>query len=497
MISTNYIVAIDLGTSYIKGIIGVRSHAGIFTVIACEAESSANCIRRGVVYNVENTANRITTLLRKLANKAPGVQIKKVYVGVGGQSIRSIDHVVVNSLGADSEVRKETIDALYKECQAFKPDGLEALSIVSPTFYLDGNQENNPVGIPCSRIEAHYKLIVCRPSLKRHVMNSIAERAKIEIQGIFISPLALADVVLSEDEKDLGCALLDFGAGIASLTIFKSKRLIRLCTIPLGSHLITRDLTSLHIVESEAERLKKTYGDATADRENDSSVQVNSINGAGIRQIKLSEINEVVEARLQEILENVQARLVESGIVGKLNAGMIITGGGASLKNFDEAVRERFGTTVRYAAVNKTFFEKTSAPIEPEFGVVAGLLLKGTMNCSYTPPVSSPVNRVDAKVHAVVDVEKQKEKEKQNELEKERERERLRIREQVRRDVESEIKQPGGRGKKSRRFFDKMAGFANKLFDDKDYEDIKKKEDDAWENETEKREINNSDKQEE
>jgi cell division protein FtsA len=475
-------VAIDLGTSYIKGIIGTRSLTGVFTVIACETESSVGCIRRGVIYNVENTSHRIITLLRKLANRVPGIQIKKVYVGVSGQSIHSIDHVVAKSLGADGEVKKETIDALYDECQTFKPDGLDVLSIASPAFYLDGNHEINPVGIPCSCIEARYKLIVCRPSLKRHVINSI-ERAKIEILGIFISPLALADVVLSEDEKDLGCALLDFGAGVASLTIFKNKRLIGLCTIPLGSHLITRDITGLNVVEPEAERLKRTYGDAIADKENDSLVQVNSINGAGPRQIKSSEINEAVKARLQEILENVHARLEESGVADKLSAGMIITGGGASLKNFDKAVRERFGMAVRYASVNKTFFEKTNIPIEPEYGVVAGLLLKGTMNCSYTPPVSPPVKKVSVEVPAGVEKSEEEPKVEESKIERPERKERDR----------PEIKSPVGRGKRGKSFFDKMTGFANILFDDKDYEE----DDDVRKNDTGKKETNNINKPEE
>jgi cell division protein FtsA len=463
---TNYIVAIDLGTSCIKGIIGTRSLTGAYTVIACETESSAGCIRRGVVYNVADTAQRITMLNRKLANKTPGIQIKKVYVGVGGQSVCSIDHVVTKSLGADGEVNKETIDALYEECRTFKPNGLEVLSIVSPAFYLDGTREIAPIGIPCSRIEAHYKLIVCRPSLKQRIY-TIAERAKIEIPGIFVSPLALANVVLSETDKELGCALLDFGAGVVSLTIFKNKQLTGLYTIPLGSRLITKDLTCLNVTETEAERLKKAYGDAAADKENDSPVQVNSLNGSAPRQIKLSEINEVSKARLQEIIDNVHTRLKESGIADKLNAGMIITGGGALLKNFDTVVRGRFGMAVRYASVNKTFFEKTNVPLEPEYGVVAGLLLKGTVNCSYMPPVSPP-----APPHPVSP------RITENEGKVTGTKKTIAPKEPIVSEPTGDDgprKPPtrkGGKGWKKR-----MEDFAFKLFDDKDYEDEETKDD--------------------
>jgi cell division protein FtsA len=341
------------------------------------------------------------------------------------------------------------------------------LSIVSPAFYLDGNREIEPTGIPCSRIEARYKLIVCRPALKQRI-DTIAARTKTEIAGIFVSPLALADVVLSENEKELGCALLDFGAGVASLTIFKNKQLVGLCTIPLGSRLITRDLASLNVVESEAERLKKAYGDATADKENDTPVQVNSLNGAVSRQIKSSEINEVVKARLQEIIENVQARLKESGVADKLSAGMILTGGGASLKNLDAAIREQFGMTVRHASVNKTLFEKTNTPLEPEYGVVAGLLLKGTENCSYAPAAFTPApppsvpNPPVIKPDVRIDAEEPEPKEPKIQKPEE----------------EGKKTQPGGKRKGGK--LNKAIGFLNGLFDDSEEEEDQR-------NETEKR----------
>jgi cell division protein FtsA len=417
-------------------------------------------------------------LIRKLANKAPGIQIKKVYVGVGGQSVRAIDHVVAKSLGADGEVKKETTDALYEECRTFKPEGLEVLSITSPAFFLDGNREIDPVGIPCSRIEAHYKLIVCRPSLKLRIY-TVAERARIEIAGLFVSPLALADVVLSGIDKELGCALLDFGAGTASLTIFRNKQLASLCTVPLGSRLITKDLTILNVVETEAERLKKAYGDAMADKENDSPVQVNGLNGAAPRLIKSSEINDVLKARLQEIAENVYARLKEAGGADKLNAGIIITGGGASLKNFDAAVRERFGTTIRYASVNRTLFEKTNVALEPEYGIVAGLLLKGTVNCSLQP-APAPAPPAPTPAPAPPATPKDEDEVTKTETPK----------------APKAPEQPAGRPKggkgKGKKFMSGLVNFANNLFDDSDYE-----EDDAPEDEAKKKDTNNINKPQE
>ena len=156
---------------------------------------------------------------------------------------------------------------------------LDVLAAVSPTYFLDDKPEPNPVGIPCTRIEARYKLIVGRPSLKRYVINSIADRARIEIADIVVSPLALADVVLTDNEKDLGCALIGFGAGVTTLTVYKAGQLVNLSVIPFGGHLITRDITSLHLVEAEAERVKLTYGSAQMEKDNDLSIQVSSADG--------------------------------------------------------------------------------------------------------------------------------------------------------------------------------------------------------------------------
>ncbi|MDH6303370.1 cell division protein FtsA [Parabacteroides sp. PF5-5] len=385
MANTNFIAAVDLGSSYITGIVGAKNDSGGLTILACEREHSANSIRRGVIYNVEDAAFQISSLIKKLENKIPGASIIKVYVGVGGQSLRSIDHVVAKSLGAEGVVGADVVDGLYKECKNYKPEGLDVLSIVSPIYSVDGKQEVNPVGVSCSRIEAHYKLIVCRPSVRRNIINSINERVKKDVVGIIVSPLALSDVVLSDDEKELGCALIDFGGGVTSLTIFKNKRLVGMCVVPLGASLITKDMVTLNMVEAEAERVKIAYGDVVLDKENDELVEINTANGSQ-RKAKVSEINVVVEARVQEIVENVIVRLEEYIQPGDLGAGVIIAGGGASLKNLDEHIRKRLKTEVRHATVRKGLIERSNVSVEPELAVAIGLLSKGSINCAYTPP---------------------------------------------------------------------------------------------------------------
>lgn len=390
---TDFIAAIDLGTSRMVGMVGKKNEQGILSIIAYEVENSATCIRRGCVYNVEETANKIKRLVRKLENKLQGATIAKVYVGVGGQSIKTIEHTVPKVLGADGVVTEEVIKSLYEECCHYRPDMLDVLAAVSPVYYLDDKPELNPVGVPCNRIEARYKLIVGRPSLKRNIYKSVTERALIEIAGIVVSPLALASAVLSDDERDLGCALIGFGAGVTTLTIYKNNQLKNVTVIPFGSNLITKDITSLHLVEPEAERLKITYGSAIMDPDTEQTIQINSADGMGIRDLKLSDLNNIVEARIDEILENVYVRLEEGGLINSLGAGIIITGGGAGLKNLPEVIRKRLNLPVRYGATRKSLLEPRE-PLagNPEYAVAIGLLLQGTKNCAaYLPPKSEPV----------------------------------------------------------------------------------------------------------
>lgn len=391
MTHTDYIVAIDLGTSHLVGMVGQKNSSGTMSILAWEIEDSASCIRRGCVYNVEETAQRVHRLVLKLQNKLssklPGFRIEKVYIGVGGQSLRSIDHAEVRTLSADEVVTEDDINALDEQCHSYRPDMLDVLGISSPVYYLDDKYAQNPVGIPCKRIEARFKLIVGRPSIRKFIVSSI-ERAKMSLAGIIVSPLALADVVLSQNEKDLGCALINFGAGVTSVVVYRGGNLIHLSVIPFGGKLITKDLMNLHLVETEAERVKITYGSALLDKNKEGMISLGATDGAGMREIEQSEINMIVEARAKEIVENVYARVEATNEMDSLGAGVILTGGASALKNLQELIQDRFKQSVRYASIRKKWLENSEEMLgNPDYMTAISLLIKGTENCaSYIVP---------------------------------------------------------------------------------------------------------------
>jgi len=403
MAYTDFIAAIDISTSRLTGILGQKQEmasAVTVSVIACETVEAGNCIRRGRIINVYDAAQKIKTLISKLELKIPGNRIAKVYVGIGGQSVRSIEYTVSRSLEANSTVTDALMDELNKECRAFRPEGLEVLTVLPPVCLINGHQEANPVGTLCSCIEAKYPLIVARPSLRHSVKESIkaaSHNNSLALAGIIISPLALAEAVLSEDEKEAGCALMDFGAGVSSLAVYKNKQLKNLCVIPLGGNLITKDIAKeFNLLDIKAETVKQDSGSAIIDENDTTSLYVETTDKRDT-PITMKDFNGVVAARQQEIILNVLARLQETfsekdsaDFKSSLRAGLLITGGASCLKRIDEAAKEAFRVEVRrVTSLRKNCTVKAGSDANPDIASVA-LLLQGYENCAAAPAVAPP-----------------------------------------------------------------------------------------------------------
>jgi cell division protein FtsA len=398
MAYTDFIAAIDLGTSHIVGMVGTKNSSGAISIIAYEVENSDSSIRRGCVYNIKEAAAKIRRLILKLENKLGGSRIGKIYVGVGGQSLRTVDHVV-SKLLPGGLVTEEALKDLDKECKQFHPDMGYIFSIEGPTYFVDNRLVDDPLGVSGNRLEARYRLVVGRPSIHSSIMNNFEEVIKAQIAGIIVSPTALAELILTNVEKEQGCALVDFGAGVTSVAIYKQGQLVSMSVIPLGSNLITKDIMSLNVSEKEAERLKRTYGDAIWNKDNDHvKVTIDLKDGQHSMEVKQSEINIIVEARAREIVENIYQRLVDAEMNTEPGFSIVLAGSGAALKNFRELIMERFKMDVRYASVRKDKIEGGEMiACNPDYTTAAALLLRANENCAYVyketekKPVAEPV----------------------------------------------------------------------------------------------------------
>ena len=249
-----FIVAIELGSSKMTGIAGQKNLDGSVTVLAVVKEDSSQFIRKGVVYNIDKTAQCLQGIVKKLETQLK-TQIKKVYVGVGGQSIRGVRNVVAKDLPTGTIVTDALVDELVDANRNMNYPDQEILDTAVQEYKVDSQYQQDPVGIQCTRLEGNYLNILQRKAFYKN-FNKCFEVAGIAIAEMLNAPLALADAVLTEAERRSGCALIDIGADTTTVSVYTKNILRHLAVIPLGGSNISKDIATLQMEESDAEKMK-------------------------------------------------------------------------------------------------------------------------------------------------------------------------------------------------------------------------------------------------
>jgi cell division protein FtsA len=377
--TTDFIAAIEIGSSKIAGMAGRKAGDGSIEVLAYAEEQSGSFIRKGTIYNLDKTAQALTSIINTLEGSL-GNEIGKVYVGMGGQSLRTVRNLVGRDLKEDTIISQELIDSICDENLAIPLIDMDILDVAPQEYKIGNNLQADPVGVASSHIEGRFLNIVARSIVKKNLERSF-EQAKINIADLFISPLVMAEVVLTEGEKRAGCALVDFGADTTTISIYKNNILRFLTVLPLGGNAITRDVTTLQIEEEDAEKLKKQFGNALFEEEEE-PVECQTEDGS--RSFELQTLNNIIEARAEEIAANVWNQIQLSGFDDKLNAGIIITGGGSNLKNMDELIKRKskaekvkVARFVRHAVHASTELLKKDGTQN----TILGILFAGEENC--------------------------------------------------------------------------------------------------------------------
>ena len=332
MAAKEFIVAIELGSSKMTGIAGQKNLDGSINVLAVVKEPSSSFIRKGVVYNIDKTAQCLTSIVRKLENQLK-TGITQVYVGVGGQSIRGVKNVVSKDLPTETIISQDMVIELMDANRNMTYQDQEILDAAVQEYKVGSQFQLDPVGIQANRLEGHFLNILERKSFYRN-LNKCFETAGINVAEMYLAPLALADSVLTETEKRSGCALVDIGADTTTVSVYSKNILRHLAVIPLGSNNITKDIATLQMEDSDAERMKLKYGSAYTDNndiDNDLKYSIDSE-----RQIESRKFIEIVEGRMEEIIENVWYQ-IPSEYYDKLLGGIILTGGGSNMKNIEKA----------------------------------------------------------------------------------------------------------------------------------------------------------------
>ena len=468
-----FIVAIELGSSKMTGIAGQKNLDGSINVLAVVKEDSSSFIRKGVVYNIDKTAQCLTNIIKKLENQLK-TEIMQVYVGVGGQSIRSIRNVISKDLPAETIVTQDMIIELMDSNRNMKYPDQEILDAAVQEYKVDSQYQLDPVGIQASHLEGNFLNILERKAFYRN-LNKCFETAGINVAEMYLAPLALADSVLTEAEKRSGCALVDLGADTTTVSVYSKNILRHLAVIPLGSNNITKDLATLQIEESDAEKMKLKYASAFTDNNDIDNNLKYSIDAE--RQVESRKFIEIVEGRLEEIIENVWYQ-IPSEYYDKLLGGIILTGGGSNMKDIEKAfMNHTHVDKIRIAKFVTHTIISNNEDIKAHNGkmnTVLGLLAKGDMNCagdevnndlfsSQKKETAHPTNeqrqaRQASEIPAgVIRTEAEKQKAEEEKRRQEEEAERLRLEE------EEKERQRINKEKRENSFWNKLMKKAKKF----------------------------------
>lgn len=389
-----FIVAIELGSSVFRGIAGKKNLDGSITVQALVKEDATQCIRKGVVNNIDKTATCLKNIVAKLS-KAMKQNISHVYVGVGGQSVRSVRNVIVKDLPTETIVDGDIVDGLMDSNRGMDYPDLEILNVVTQEYKVGNQYVVDPVGIKGTRLEGNF-LNIAQRKLFYSNLNEAFDKAGIAIAEIFPAPLVLADNVLTESEKRGGCVLVDLGADTTTVSVYHKSLLRHLAVIPLGGNNVTKDITALKMEEREAELLKLKHGSAYTEIADMDPALTYSIDGE--RTIESKQLIELVEARVEEIVQNVWHQ-VPAEYVSKLLGGIILTGGGSNMKNIELAFKKyTHMDKIRKARFVNLAIKSNIADInkhDTTLNTIISLLAKGDMNCAGGPIVHQPSTGTD------------------------------------------------------------------------------------------------------
>jgi cell division protein FtsA len=344
--SSEIVVGLDIGTTKVSAVVGEVDSDGI-TVLGV-GNVPCRGLRKGVVSNIDWTVRSIRDAV-DAAQTMAGVEIRTVYAGVAGSHIRSqaSDGVAAISGG---EVTRVDLDRVLEGARAIPVDADRQILHVLPREYIVDNQDGirDPIGMSGVRLQVRVNLITAATSCVQNVIRCV-ERCGLSVADVVLEPLASAEAVLSEDEKEIGVAVIDIGGGTTDLLLYVEGGIAHTSVIPVGGNNVTNDVAAgLRTPMGEAERLKRNFGCAlgrmVADEE---EVEVPGVGGHAPRKAARRVLSDIIEPRVEEIFALVRKRIEDTGMLEQLSAGAVLTGGAVLLEGMSEFAEEILGMPVR------------------------------------------------------------------------------------------------------------------------------------------------------
>jgi cell division protein FtsA len=385
------VVALDIGTTKVCCLAGRRSAHDKIEILGIGKVDSVGVLR-GVVSNIEKTVAAIREAV-EVAQRQAGIQFKTVHVGIAGQHIKSLQHRGILTRESDhTEIANRDIERLVNDMfKLVLPPGDKIIHVFPQEFTIDNEQGiTDPVGMCGVRLEANFHIITAQVTAINNIYRCI-EKAGLRVADLTLEPIASADAVLSEEEKQAGVALVDMGGGTTDITIFHEGLIRHTAVIPFGGNVITADIKEgCTVMQPQAEKLKVKFGSAMSESVYDNRIiTIPGLKGREHKEISEKNLARIIQARMEEILDYVLWEVRRSGYERRLIGGIVLTGGGALMANLDKlteyhtAMSCRIGVPVEHLAHG--YRESVSSPI---FSTAIGLLLRGLSDIEYKEPVT-------------------------------------------------------------------------------------------------------------
>ncbi|HKY37805.1 MAG TPA: cell division protein FtsA [Polyangiaceae bacterium] len=340
------VVGLDLGTTKVSAVVGEVDADGI-TILGV-GNVPCRGLRKGVVSNIEWTMRSVREAI-EAAQTMAGVEIKTVYAGIAGSHIRSQGSDGVCAISG-REVTRTDLDRVLEGARAIPVDADRMILHALPREYVVDAQDGirDPVGMSGVRLQVRVNLVTAATSCVQNVIRCV-ERCGLTVADVVLEPLASADAVLSEDEKEIGVAVIDIGGGTTDLLLYADGGIAHTSIIPAGGNNITSDVAAgLRTPMAEAERLKRNYGCALGRMISDEEeIEVPGVGGHSPRRVARRLLSDIIEPRVEEIFSEARRRIEETGLLEQVSSGCVLTGGAALMEGMVECAEEILGMPVR------------------------------------------------------------------------------------------------------------------------------------------------------
>ena len=378
MAEQTVLVAIDIGTTKVCVLIGEVAERGGVDVIGI-GQAPSDGLRKGVVIDIDRTVQSVTNAV-DAAERLSGLKVRSAFVGISGSHINSQNSRGMVAVRHDVD-RGDTVRAIEAARAVSIPNTREILHVIPRGYVVDGQEGvRDPIGMAAVRLEVETHIVTASSTSVQNLTKCV-QRAGVEIDELVLAPLATAEAKLGDEDRELGVVLADIGGDTTDIAIFQDGSISHCASIPIGGRYVTADLgIVLRVTPDVAENVKFRYGSAIPlDVDPDEVLQVTSIGEETSHGVTRRHIAEIVESRVAEIFRFVAAEIEAAGATNRLQAGLVLTGGGSSLTGVARAARDYLGMSAR--VVGPTGLGGLTDQIAtPPFSASSGLLLWGAHN---------------------------------------------------------------------------------------------------------------------